>query len=451
VQNYLCNMFALPEKFIQRILSQFPHDGAQLLSALEAEPKTSIHIHAVKGETVQLQGQAVPWFSHGKILHERPSFTLDPLFHAGSYYPQESSSMFLHHVLKHLYAEHRDITCLDLCAAPGGKSILLSTFLKDKGRLISNELIRTRNSILRENLTKWGADNAIVTCNDPNDFKELHNYFDCVVADAPCSGEGMFRKDAGSRNEWSMDNVNLCSSRQKRILEDIAPTIKTGGHLIYSTCTFAPQENEEQIAQLLATGQFEEVMIPVPAEWHLLRLKHGLQFLPHKVPGEGFYMAVLRKTEASSHDFKGKGKPVFHAINKKEKAKLDEVADTGEHYLIQTARNEYYASSFSADELNQLVKHLYITMPGVELGEYMKDELIPSHALAMSLFQLHNTPKVEVDLETALQYLRGEALQLQAERGRALITYSDRPLGWIKVVGNRTNNNYPKEWRIRMR
>lgn len=444
-------MFDLPEKFIQRIQSQFTDEAKQLLTALEAEPKTSIHIHPVKGQAVELQGQAVPWFANGKILHERPSFTLDPLFHAGSYYPQESSSMFLHHVLQQLYADHRDITCLDLCAAPGGKSILLSTFLKDKGRLISNELIRTRNSILRENLIKWGADNVIVTCNDPNDFKELYNYFDCVVADAPCSGEGMFRKDAASRNEWSIDNVQLCSSRQKRILEDITPTIKPGGHLIYSTCTFAPQENEEQVTQLIATGMFEEVMIPVPHDWQLLRLKHGLQFLPHKVPGEGFYMAVLRKTDASSLDFYGKPKPVFNALSKKEKAKLDEVTDSGEHHLIQTARSEYYASPFSAYELNQLVKYLYITMPGVELGEYMKDELIPSHALAMSLFTLHNTPTIDVDLDTALQYLRGEALQLQAERGRALITYSDRPLGWIKVVGNRTNNNYPKEWRIRMR
>lgn len=450
-RNYLCAMYVLPEKFIQRIRLQFPDDAKQLLEALEAEPRTSIHIHPIKGQTVQLQGQIVPWFESGRILLERPSFTLDPLFHAGSYYPQESSSMFLHHVLQQLYADHRDITCLDLCAAPGGKSILLATFLKDKGRLISNELIRTRNSILRENLTKWGADNVIVTCNDPNDFKDIFNYFDCVVVDAPCSGEGMFRKDTASRKEWSPENVQLCSSRQKRILEDIAPTIKPGGYLIYSTCTFAPQENEEQVAQVVATGMFEEVMITVPKEWQLLRLKHGLQFLPHKVPGEGFYMALLRKVDTSSPDFKGKAKPVFNALNKKEKAKLDEVADTGEHYLIQTARNEYYASPFSAEELNQLVKHLYITMPGVQLGEYMKDELIPSHALAMSLFKLHNTPVIDVDRDTALQYLRGEALQLEAERGRALISYSDRPLGWIKIVGNRTNNNYPKEWRIRMR
>ncbi len=450
-ENYLYGMYSLPVEFVQRIKSQFPIDGDVLLASLDKEAKTSIHIHPIKGNEVQLIGNYVPWFSRGRILNERPSFTLDPLFHAGCYYPQESSSMFLHHVLEQLFDENRNITCLDLCAAPGGKSILLSSFLKNEGRLISNEIIRTRNSVLRENLTKWGSDNAVVTCNDPEDFRELTNYFDCVVADAPCSGEGMFRKDTAARTEWSMDNVKLCSSRQRRILEDVAPTIKAGGYLIYSTCTFAPQENEDQIAQLLSTKMFEEVMIPTDKTWNLLPLKHGLQFLPHKVLGEGFYIAVLRKIGSEDGNFRAKPKPVFSKPSKTEKQRIEDCVEISEKHLIRTSRNEFFASSFNSEELNQLVNHLYITMPGIELGEFIKDEFAPAHPLALSSFALHNTPIIDVEEAIALQYLRGEALQLQGEKGRALISYRNQPLGWIKVLGNRTNNNYPKEWRIRMR
>ncbi len=444
-------MYALPSDFVHRIKTQFPDDADLMLASLDEESKTSIHIHPQKGQQISFDGSDVPWFERGRVLMERPSFTLDPLFHAGCYYSQESSSMFLHHVLQQLFGENRNLTCLDLCAAPGGKSILISSFLKNQGRLISNEIIRTRNSILRENLIKWGVDNTIVTCNDPSDFTELTQYFDCVVTDAPCSGEGMFRKDLASRNEWSISNVQLCSSRQRRILEDIAPCIKVGGYLIYSTCTFAPQENEEQMEQLIATGMFEEVKIPVQHDWNLLQLKHGLQFLPHKVQGEGFFIAVLRKTSATEENHRSKAKPVFSNISKAEKQRIGAIADIKERTLLRTTREDIYASPFDIEELNQLVNHLYITMPGVELGEFIKDEFAPAHALALSRFQLHDVPTIDVDETTALQYLRGEALQTQGPKGRALISYLNSPLGWIKLLGNRANNNYPKEWRIRMR
>jgi len=444
-------MFLLPADFVHRIKTQFPDDADLMLASLEEDSRTSIHIHPRKGQQISFDGKSVPWFERGKVLTERPSFTLDPLFHAGCYYSQESSSMFLHYVLEHLFGENRNLTCLDLCAAPGGKSILISSFLKNEGRLISNELIRTRNSILRENLIKWGVDNTIVTCNDPGDFKELTQYFDLVVTDAPCSGEGMFRKDLASRNEWTVGNVQLCSSRQRRILEDITPAIKVGGYLIYSTCTFAPQENEEQMELLISTGMFEEIKIPFQPDWNLLRLRHGLQFLPHKVQGEGFFIAVLRKTSATEENYRSKAKPVFSNLSKTEKQRIDSIADINKRALIRTTREDIYASPFDAEEMNQLVNHLYITMPGVELGEFIKDEFAPAHALALCDFQLHDVPTIDVDETIALQYLRGEALQTQGPKGRALISYRNNPLGWIKLLGNRANNNYPKEWRIRMR
>lgn len=444
-------MYSLPSEFIERIRIQFPEDGEALLAALDEQAGTSIHIHSIKGKNISHDGQPVRWYSQGKILNSRPSFTLDPLFHAGCYYPQESSSMFLYYVLECLYGDKRNITCLDLCAAPGGKSLLISSFLGNEGRLISNEIIRSRNSILRENLIKWGADNALITCNESSDFSKLKQYFNCVITDAPCSGEGMFRKDRQSRNEWSPNNVKFCAGRQKRILEEIAPAVKEGGYLIYSTCTFSHDENDAQVANLLATGRFEEIEIPLQPEWNITRTKHGLQFFPHKVPGEGFYISVLRKISTGEPQFKAKGKPVFQAVNKSEESKIFSYTNTEERNLIKTAQDTIYASAFSITEMNQLATQLYFTMPGVEMGDFIKDELVPAHSLALSPFQLHKTQNIEVDKETALQYLRGESLQLKGEKGITLISYKGMPLGWAKVLGNRTNNYYPKEWRIRIR
>lgn len=448
-------MQGLPEYFIKRIRKQYPTDADALIDSMQTEPKTSVHIHPTKGVKSFEGSIDVPWFGRGKILEERPVFTLDPLFHGGSYYPQESSSMFLHYVLEQIFLENRNITCLDLCASPGGKSILISSFLGREGRLIANEVIRPRNSILRENLTKWGADNTIVTCNDPSDFSQLEAYFDCVLVDAPCSGEGMFRKDKNARDEWSPANVQLCAMRQKRILEDVGPSIKPGGYLLYSTCTFAPEENELQLESLMATGEFETVDIAVPEEWQIHRVKtnsaYGLQFLPHRIQGEGFFIAVLKRKESNAPSLKIKPKPVFGELSKQEKVRVKERLHLSDQWLIKTAKEDIYASPFPMDEMNRLVNFLYITLPGVELGEFVKDDLIPAHALALSTFHWAGIQPIEVDEGTALQYLRGEAINVEGDKGWTIISFKNVSLGWIKILGNRTNNYYPKEWRIRMR
>jgi 16S rRNA C967 or C1407 C5-methylase (RsmB/RsmF family)/NOL1/NOP2/fmu family ribosome biogenesis protein len=444
-------MHSLPEKFSARIRTQFPEDAEALLSSLDKDPRTSIHLNPWKNKDLFRSESSVPWFDRGKILNERPVFTLDPLFHAGCYYPQESSSMFLHYALEQLFQDNRHLTFLDLCAAPGGKSILISSFLKGRGKLISNEIIRTRNSILRENLIKWGVDNVVVTCNDPEDFSSITNYFDCIVIDAPCSGEGMFRKDVSSRDEWSEDNVRLCASRQKRIIEDISPSLKTGGLLIYSTCTFAPQENELQIQALIDSGEYESVELSVPNEWNIHVLKNGLQFLPHRVQGEGFFISLFRKTSSTSSSFRLREKPSFRTPSNAEKQQVESTINSKGLQLLRTAQGNIYTSAFSVEELNALSNHLYFTMPGTEIGEFMKNEIIPAHAIALSSFEINDVQRIEVDELTALQYLRGESLMIEGNKGKALITFKNIPLGWIKILGNRANNNYPKEWRIRMR
>jgi 16S rRNA C967 or C1407 C5-methylase (RsmB/RsmF family)/NOL1/NOP2/fmu family ribosome biogenesis protein len=450
---YVCIMSNLPQAFVDRIKLQFSAEADELLNALENAPNTSVHLHPLKYSGLWEQNVQVPWFTSGRFLAERPLFTLDPLFHVGCYYPQESSSMILHHVLTQLFPRRDGLQFLDLCAAPGGKSIVLSEFLRGAGRVVSNELNRSRNQILKENLIKWGTNNTIVTCNDSEVFANLSGNFDCVLVDAPCSGEGMFRKDINARDEWSEGNVQLCSMRQRDILNNVLPSIKEGGFLIYSTCTFAPDENERNCEWLVNEHQLEGVAISVDANWGIRRvLESGfdaLQFLPHCVSGEGFFIAVFRK-RTSQHAHGGKTKLVFSECTRKETEILSKWVD-GEFNFLKGPDDSYYVSNFSTAELNNLAISLYITLPGVELGKIIRDELIPAHALAVSGLCHSAQPSIELNREEALSYLRGDVLIGQGTIGWQIAKFNGQPLGWIKAMKNRANNYYPKEWRIRMR
>jgi 16S rRNA C967 or C1407 C5-methylase (RsmB/RsmF family) len=231
----------------------------------------------------------------------RPSFTRDPLFHAGAYYPQEAGSMAIDFVLKQLQLP-KDALLLDLCASPGGKSTLLLDHLEHNGLLVSNEIIRNRALILRENLTKWGYSNVLVSNNSPDDIGSLGLLFDLVLIDAPCSGEGMFRKDPQARNEWTPENAENCVIRQQAILEDIWPAVKQNGYILYSTCTFNPKENEVQLHAFMAEYDAVAVQIKPEPGWNLTPDKSGIgwYFYPHITKSEGFYFALLQKKETVS-------------------------------------------------------------------------------------------------------------------------------------------------------
>ncbi|MFM9984795.1 MAG: methyltransferase RsmF C-terminal domain-like protein [Flavobacteriales bacterium] len=445
----------LPPDFVTRIQLQFGKESEELLTALENSPATTIHINTAKQATSFLNSKEVPWYKSGRTLSSRPSFTLDPSFHAGAYYPQESSSMFLMEVLKQTCGNLQSPRILDLCAAPGGKSILISTFLKDRGVLISNEVIKQRNAVLRENLVKWGATNAIVTSSDAGRFAEHESFFDCIVVDAPCSGEGMFRKDPDARNEWSIDNVALCSARQKRIVNEVSESLRPGGILIYSTCTFAPEENELNLAAWTRDGAFESIRLQLDALWGIQELVHegtiGYRFLPHKVNGEGFFIAALRKRSEADHGRKVRPKEVFESLSKKELAAMPKFIATEKFDLVKAHDGSVFASPMSYDKLNELATHIYVTMPGVELGKFMNTDFVPAHALALS--PLLNYPEAPIELSEvdALNYLRGEAIAIEGGTGWRLVSFQQNVLGWVKVLSNRTNNYYPKEWRIRMK
>lgn len=445
-------MSSIPESFKKRIIAQFHPDGEAFLSAIDKPANTSIRVNKSKGNVQFDLAQNVLWCKDGLVLNSRPSFTLDPMFHAGCYYPQESSSMFLDFVLNHILETKSNVRFLDLCAAPGGKSLILSDFVGDNGVLISNEVNRSRNQILKEVITKWGRGNTIVTCNESKDFQNIKNYFDCVLVDAPCSGEGMFRKDMQARDEWSEENVAHCAIRQETIINDIADSVKENGYLIYSTCTFATEENEDNCQKILKLG-FESVDISINEEWGIQkRISDGViafRFLPHLVPGEGFFIAAFKKVSESASK-KSKLSRTFVSASKDESVILQN--RFGRNFqIVKAPSGACFFSPVDLDELNLLAEHLYIAMPGIETGHFIRNDFIPAHPFALAQGKLQGYDYHELSPDQALNYLRGEQLNIVGKTGWSIVTYKGLSLGWVKILSNRVNNYYPKEWRIKLK
>jgi 16S rRNA C967 or C1407 C5-methylase (RsmB/RsmF family)/NOL1/NOP2/fmu family ribosome biogenesis protein len=399
----------------------------------------------------------VPWSPDGYYLSKRPSFTLDPVFHAGAYYVQEASSMFLEQALRHTTDLTQSIKVLDLCAAPGGKSTLLQSLISSTSLLVSNEVIKTRVNVLAENITKWGAANVIVTNNDPKDFKRLQNYFDVIVVDAPCSGSGLFRRDAALVEEWSPQNVTMCSQRQQRILADVLPALKEGGSLIYSTCSYSESEDESIADWLVEECHLLPVAIPTQQESQIVETRSpkqqagGYRFYPDKVKGEGFFIAAFTKGE--------KGTPVWQSNKYKTKSErltakevdiVQHYLDTAESFFFIKQNDETIAlPAHLENELATIQHNLYIKKAGVKMGTIIRNELIPDHELALSNSISKTIPAVEVDKATALQYLRKQEIKIATDlKGWILLTHLHLSLGWIKILPNRINNYYPANWRI---
>jgi 16S rRNA C967 or C1407 C5-methylase (RsmB/RsmF family)/NOL1/NOP2/fmu family ribosome biogenesis protein len=441
-----------PTAFENRVKND-PFLGEKLLSALNLDVPISIRYNKSKiaGDFLAQDSESkvsIPWTETAFYLKERPIFTLDPLFHAGVYYPQEAGSMMLEKVLKQLDLNENPVI-LDLCAAPGGKSTLIASFLDNKGLLVSNEVIHSRAKILKENLTKWGYSNTLVSNNDPKDFQRIKNFFDCIVIDAPCSGEGMFRKDLESRNEWSEANVDLCSGRQKRIVIDVWDSLKPGGYLIYSTCTFNSQENEENVAWFQENLACEVKKLDYEP-FQNDRSNSGAYALPHLVDSEGFYIVVLQKekTDFRPSKFKNTNRQIKQVKDTKFLSKFVNLSN--KRILEWNAILFAIPEDFTL-EVIELHEQLRLIKMGTELGTKIREELIPDHALALDAKINHFDQKVELSKDQALHYQKGEIFELKAEKGYNLLTFEGVNLGWIKHLGNRFNNLYPKEWRIRMK
>ncbi|NCI51254.1 RNA methyltransferase [Sediminibacterium roseum] len=417
------------------------------------EQVTSVRLNPDKAvENDEWNKTPVPWCPYGYYLSSRPSFTLDPLFHAGAYYVQEASSMFLWHALGALIGNDTSKKVLDLCAAPGGKSTLLASYFTD-GLVVANEVIKSRAAVLVENTGKWGSDQVIVTNNDPSHFRALPGYFDVMVIDAPCSGSGLFRKDPGAVNEWSEGNVQLCSQRQQRILADVLPALKENGILIYSTCSYSVEEDEAIADWLVTAMNMENRKINIDPSWQIVETQspvanaYGYRFYPDRVKGEGFFIAAFQKKEAAE-ELRTKEQALTQ-LSKQELQQLQSFIELPATFTmfkqgesIRAIRKQWLR------ELQVLAKCLYIKKAGVEIGSIKGRDVIPAHELALSAlakgFSITGLTK-----EQALQYLRRKEISLpDAQKGWNLVGFGGLPLGWVKVLPNRVNNYYPAEWRI---
>jgi 16S rRNA C967 or C1407 C5-methylase (RsmB/RsmF family)/NOL1/NOP2/fmu family ribosome biogenesis protein len=436
-----------PPAFAERVQND-PFLGTELLDALERDTPTAIRRNPWKAVAELPVSAAIPWSRNGFFLSERPLFTLDPLFHAGCYYPQEAGSQLLDIVLQKIGLPDEAVV-LDLCAAPGGKSTLIASHLDGRGLLVSNEVIRDRARVLKENLTKWGAPNTIVTNNDPADFARIGETFDCIVVDAPCSGEGMFRKDHAARSEWSQNNVDLCSARQRRIVMDVWDSLRPGGTLVYSTCTFNTQENEENVAWFAQELGAEIVRIQLPFA-KPDRTETGWYALPNELDTEGFYLSVLRKSDDKPTRSK-QPKNQQLSIHKNTDLVKEFLLPGNTHSIIQWQDYVFAVPELFLGTVFHLHQQLRVVKLGTELGESTRKGLLPNEALALSRALLNpELPRIALTKEQALQYLHGDTFTIEGKHGFQLVTYADEPLGWIKHLGNRFNNLYPKEWRIRM-
>lgn len=439
-------MSILPEKFLRRAHNFIEEDYDAFVESFSKPPTVSIRINPFKRDGIFTSEEKIPWSIEGRYLKERPSFTLDPLFHAGCYYVQDASSQFLE--MSFLQAKknlNKPSRILDLCAAPGGKSTHIISLMDDCDMLVSNEIVGARNTILRQNIMKWGNENVIVTQNEPSDFDRLEGFFDIVLVDAPCSGEGLFRKNLDARDEWSEENIQRCSVRQQEILKHAFSTLRPGGFLIYSTCTFEEEENDNQIKLLLDTFGFEFLNIDHNFP-NISKTKLGLVFYPHLIRGEGFYISLLQKKDGD----------IFHV------KKADEKYDSSlNNNLTRFLKNsEKYSALLKEDRLfaipqhfqsvfNTLNKNLYIRLAGIYMGDFKGEDFIPSAALALSNQLRDDLPSKALSEKEAIDYLKGGNLNLDVSKGWSLVTFKKFKLGWIKNIGSRINNYYPKEWRIK--
>jgi 16S rRNA C967 or C1407 C5-methylase (RsmB/RsmF family)/NOL1/NOP2/fmu family ribosome biogenesis protein len=445
----------VPASILQQLKAINGFDEAAFLAAHNVKPAISVRKHPVKGHDLFAGYNSVPWCMGGVYLPERPVFTLDPAFHSGAYYVQEASSMFLHHIFTQATASRKGLRVLDLCAAPGGKSTLIASELDADSLLISNEVIRTRASILEENITRWGYMNTWVTGNDPRDFGKLEGYFDVIIVDAPCSGSGLWRKDAKAINEWSEGNVQLCAARQQRILADVWPALKTDGILIYATCSFSPQEDEEILDWLGETFAVTGIPATPAKDWQIVETTSennklpGYRFFPDKVAGEGFFIAAVRKNDPTETIKAPRFKP---EQNRKISDQAGDLIDSGDLTYMNGKDGNYNIISAGMEaDAHILQKAVYIRKMGLEAGMPAGKDWIPAHDIALSVHLNKNTPSFEVNKEQALRFLKREDMAIPAlEKGWHVVKYNGQGLGWVKGLGNRINNYLPKHWRIRM-
>lgn len=440
---------SLPSRFIERFQTRFGvEQWYRFEEAMRRPPASSIRRHPTKTFAPSLR--AVPWCSLGGYASVEGLFGADPLWHAGAYYVQEPASMFVAQYITQLSLAPQ--VTLDLCAAPGGKSTLLRSYIPEDSLLIANEIEGSRARTLLENLTRFGLDGTIVTSTSPSQLRASGLRADLILVDAPCSGEGMFRKEPKAIEEWSEENIQLCVERQRDILSHAWAMLNEGGHLIYSTCTYNREENEAQLEELQSKYPLKLQRLRIDPSWGIEELEDGVyHFMPHCTESEGLTIFCVQKIGHSSSD-------TIPLCNRSKRIKKSEQEQTPQA-LKEIARREdlyrhkeqWHALSFKGQELIAQLKGIKVLGAGVPLGETKGDTFIPHQAWACSakLSPLVPFHRCSLDASTALQYLKREPLQINASKGMTLLMYREVPIGFAKQVQGRANNLYPKEWMIR--
>ncbi len=441
----------IPQELIESLKKFSFFDEKLFVETQKKNADTSIRLNSKKNNFLPTQLDNVSWCETGYYFNENIIFAADPYWHAGNYYVQEASSMFIEQGLKQCLNLLDDIKVLDLCASPGGKSTLISNLLSENSLLISNEINFSRLDALKENISKWGSASNWISNNAPKDFLGIENYFDCILIDAPCSGSGLFRKDADAILHWSCENVEMCAERQKKILDDIFPSLKNNGILIYSTCSFSEKENEDVVDYILENFEVESCEIFIKNEWGIKETKSkmhhgfGYRFMPENLKGEGFFMSVFKNKSKNSTQLK------LQRNNKKEIKLTEEIklfVDVSKVYFFEKSNNTFFINKHHVEDFFYLDTKLRLIKKGIFLGEIIKNKLIPHHELAM-YDKLIFKNCIELNLENAICYLKKEPFNIpEKEKGWYLISYQNAILGWVKHLGSRINNYYPGNYRI---
>ncbi|MFR9650597.1 MAG: rRNA cytosine-C5-methylase [Rikenellaceae bacterium] len=460
------NRVAIPIPFIERLREQRGAELAEsLIASLDGTTPTSVRVNRDKEGARALdsfESEAIGWSIDGYYLSERPAFIFESAFHAGAYYVQEASSQFISHILNSSDKSMRGAMILDCCAAPGGKSTLYSSAVGREGLVVASEINRSRASVLADNVRRWGLGNVVVACCDTTHHSAFESFYDVVAVDAPCSGEGMFRKSDVAREEWSEDGVKVCAERQMDILMNVWGSLNSGGALIYSTCTFNREENEEVLERFIEWCDEGEIasyeQIEIDEQWGVERFDVGafqcFRFMPHRSRGEGFFVAVARKSFDVSSRLRmpRSSKRVFAPIGKGDVRECSQwVCNPKEISFLAIGESIYGYYNAKLEQIKRLCESLNVIYSGVEIGEIIKGKLNPSPALAH--FADLNRERVSIatlDRDNMLSYLRKESVDVApfTEGLNLVVDSQGYAVGFAKRIGNRVNNRYPNELRI---
>lgn len=450
-------MTHLPDIFLQSLSSCPGFNEAAFVEAHAHSSPVSIRLNPFKPVALPYDLQdPVPWSRHGFYLAERPAFTHDMLFQAGCYYVQEAGSMFIEHAVRSAVDLNSDLAVFDVCASPGGKSTLLNSLLSTGSLLVANEVVKPRAEVLAQNLAKWGTANVIVTNNDPSAFAGVVEAFDLILVDAPCSGSGLFRKQHDAVAEWSLDNVNLCSQRQKRILAEVLIGLKPGGVLVYSTCSYSVSENEFIADWLVREYGLESLQVPLQADWKIVETRsdeqhaYGYRFYPDRVRSEGFFCAVFRKPgqdEGAGASRKNRHEHLT-VLKPKEKELFRPWLENIETLEMVKFKDDYLATNVMALQFANRYPQLYLKKLGTNIGSMVRNDVIPHQDLAWSIHRSPEVQHVACTDEEALRFMKKDLQAIGGEKGWNLMTFDGYGLGWIKNLGSRLNNYLPNEFRI---